>query len=70
LDFFLIFFSFVRSVTVVTVDEHMNAYQPTGTTKKKSEEKQEPIPVVFIPRKPHPNGLLVYILSSFFVHPV
>jgi len=26
--------------------------------KKKAEENGTPIPVVFMPRKPHPNGLL------------
>ncbi len=24
----------------------------------------EPIPVMFIPRKPHPNGLLVYLAAT------
>jgi len=31
--------------------------------KKKAEETGTPIPVVFMPRKPHPNGLLNYMVS-------
>ena len=29
----------------------------------------EPIPVVYIKRKPHPNGLEVFLLSSYINHP-
>ena len=29
----------------------------------------ETIPVVFIPRKPHPNGLLLYLCATFINHP-
>jgi hypothetical protein len=48
----------------------MNDYQPSAPVKTRNDSKQEPIPVVFIPRKPHPNGLLVYLLASFINHPV
>jgi hypothetical protein len=44
-------------------------YQPTSKTKKVAASEGEPIPVVYIPRKPHPNGLEAFILSSFFDHP-
>jgi hypothetical protein len=36
--------------------------------KKKAEEREEPIPVQFIPRKPHPNCLLLYALSCLVKH--
>ncbi len=29
----------------------------------------EPIPVTYIPRKPHPNGLLDYLLVTYVSHP-
>jgi len=37
--------------------------------KNNAEKEGEPIPVKFIPRKPHPNGLLEYILASYITHP-
>lgn len=53
-------FSNVEEVSVVAIDESMCEYQPSKDTKEKAAEKGEPIPVVYIPRKPHPNGLLIY----------
>lgn len=47
---------------VITFDEQVVGYQPAPETKKKAEAMGYPIPVVFIPRKPHPNGLLFYIV--------
>ena len=58
-----------ESVDIVTVDESMIDYQPSSEKKKKSENNGDPIPVVFIKRKPHPNGLLTYILASYVDHP-
>lgn len=55
---------------MVTVDEHMNEYQPTKEIKSKADEDGEPIPVVYIPRKPHPNGLLEYILATYIDNPI
>lgn len=46
----------------VAADEALYGYQPSKETKKKYEKKKDPIPVVYIPRKPHPNGLLNYKL--------
>ena len=45
------------------------AYHPSSIVKKKAELNEEPIPVVYIPRKPHPNGLLLYQAMSFIKHP-
>ena len=28
------------------------------------------IPVVFIPRKPHPNGFVIYIVAAFIINPL
>ena len=43
-------------------------YQPSAEVKQKAEEAGEPIPVMFIPRKPHPNCLLIYALSCLVKH--
>jgi hypothetical protein len=45
-------------------DEGLFPYQPAKETKAKAEALGEPIPTMYIPRKPHPNGLLVYMVSS------
>jgi hypothetical protein len=37
--------------------------------KKKREQEGEPIPKMYIPRKPHPNGLLVYLLATYVKNP-
>ena len=47
----------------------MNDYQPKHATKQKAEQNGEPIPVVYILRKPHPNGLLEYLLVTYVNHP-
>ena len=50
------------SGSIIAFDESIYQYQPISSTKKKYEFVfQEPIPVVYIPRKPHPNGLLNWI---------
>ena len=61
--------SFAHDVSVVVVDEHMNAYQPKAHVKARAENRGEPIPVTFIQRKSHPNGLLEYLLVTFVSHP-
>ena len=55
---------------MITVDESLIAYQPRRTTKKKAENAGESIPVMFIKRKPHKNGLLLYNAATFIQHPV
>jgi hypothetical protein len=51
--------------SVLSFDESLYSYQPRPETKKKKElEFKEPIPVVYIPRKPHPNGLLNWLCVS------
>lgn len=47
--------------SIVAHDETVFSYQPAKNTKKAAEEGLDPIPLVFIPRKPHPNGLLSYL---------
>lgn len=54
---------------MATFDESMIAYQPGDEAKKIAEAEQEPIPVVYIPRKPTPNGLLCYQLIAYITHP-
>ncbi|MCL6558753.1 MAG: hypothetical protein K6U74_08090 [Firmicutes bacterium] len=63
------YISLIQKVDIVVIDEHINAYQPRADIKKIAIERGEPIPVVFIPRKPHPNGLLAYITATYIKHP-
>ena len=47
----------------MNMDEELDAYQPSSITKKRAERQGEPIPTVHIPRKPHPNGLLIHLVT-------
>ena len=49
----------IQEVSAVTIDESVIRYQPSAKVKREAELQGEPIPVVFIKRKPHPNGLLL-----------
>jgi hypothetical protein len=40
------------------------AYQPRKKVKIAAEIQGEPISVVFIPRKPHPNGLEIFLVTT------
>ena len=59
----------LQELSVVTIDESLISYQPKKHIKEKSETSGEPIPVVFIKRKPHPNGLLIYNAATYIEHP-
>jgi len=49
----------------VSFDESIWAYEPRPETKRRYEYVlKDPIPVVYIPRKPHPNGFLCWLLVS------
>ena len=48
----------------VSVDELLDAYRVTPMVKRRATEKREPIPTVYIPRKPHKNGFLFYIACA------
>lgn len=52
----------------MTIDETIVHYQPRKSTKMKVEEI-EPIPIVYIPRKPVPNGLEFFLACSYISHP-
>jgi hypothetical protein len=54
------FFSLIYSIAI--------GYQPSAAVKQAAEEAGEPIPVTFMPRKPHPNCLLIYALSCLVTH--
>jgi len=49
------------SVSIVAIDESVIAYQPSHEAKMQAEKDGAPIPVVYIPRKPHPNGLECFL---------
>jgi hypothetical protein len=50
------------------IDEFVMAYQPRKEVKA-AEVQGQPIPVVFIPRKPHPNGLEIFLATTPADHP-
>jgi hypothetical protein len=60
----------IEDCTLAVFDESLMEYQPGHRAKAEAERANEPIPVTYIPRKPHPNGLLAYILSSYLPHPI
>lgn len=49
---------------LVVLDETLYEYQPSAETRSEFERNLDPIPVVFIPRKPHQHGLLNYQLVT------
>lgn len=55
---------------ILAIDEALISYQPSKIVKDKAELAGEPIPLAYIPRKPHPNGLLFYLGVTFIDHPV
>lgn len=57
----------MENVSAIVVDESLIDYHPSAIVKNKAEKSGEPIPVVFIPRKPHPNGLEIFQISSFLL---
>ena len=60
---------FVERVTQCTIDESLIGYQPSKKVKEEAEKEGKPIPVVYIQRKPHPNGLLNYLAVCYVEHP-
>ena len=59
----------ISNISITVIDEHINAYAPTAAIKKKAELNGKPIPVVFIPCKPHPNGLMKYLMVTALSNP-
>lgn len=49
--------------SIVCCDEAVWDFRPSKKAKEAAEAARDPIPVVFIPRKPHPNGLLCYFIA-------
>jgi len=60
----------VRDVSFCLIDESVVQYQPSKDAKKKAEQALEPIPTVYIPRKPHPNGLELFLATTSMPHPL
>lgn len=54
-----------QSVHVVTIDESVIGYTPSQTVMNRSKEKSDYIHIVFVPRKPHPNGIECYISATY-----
>jgi hypothetical protein len=62
------FNEFVSHVQLAIVDEAVVAYQPSKTVKDEADATGEPIPVMYVPRKPHPNGLEVFLVTTPVEH--
>lgn len=56
--------SAIEPGSVVCFDEALWDFRPSKKAKEKAENRKDPIPVVYIPRKPHPNGLLCYFMGT------
>lgn len=52
----------------VVVDESIYEYEVKSYIKKKYEDEKDPIPHHYIPRKPHPNGLLSWTVATKSFH--
>ena len=57
-------YKLVSSLDILTVDECVIGYKPRSETKEYFKNNYDEIPLVYIPRKPHPNGLLIYLTST------
>lgn len=55
--------------TIVAIDEALYAYYATADIRKIFEEAGDPIPQVYIERKPRKNGFLNYLLAVSFPNP-
>jgi hypothetical protein len=66
---FIYSFRIIEDIHVISIDESMVEYHPSANKKCKLSDSGEPIPVVFIQRKPHPNGLLLYEAVTYVEHP-
>lgn len=58
----------VQDVQLVLDDEAMIGYRVRAEKKQKLADAGKPVPLAFIPRKPHPNGLLIYVASCLVNH--
>lgn len=57
-----------HSVQLATFDEQTIGYQPSHIAKKKADDAGEPIPIYFIPRKPHPNCMVIYQVHILYIY--
>jgi hypothetical protein len=60
----------LESVHVLTIDESVIGYTPRKKIKERADTKGDPIPTVFVPRKPHPNGLECFLACTYVTSPV
>ena len=58
----------VTAITVILDDEAMLGYQPSKNKKRLAELLGIPIPVMYMQRKLHLNGLLLYLLACAVEH--
>jgi hypothetical protein len=56
-------------VRVLAIDEMVIGYAPRKETQLDAEKEGEPIPTVYVPRKPHPNGLECFLACTYVENP-
>lgn len=59
----------IQPSSVAVVDESLYEYYVREEVRRKYEQRGDPVPQVFIPKKPRPNGLLNYALAIAFPNP-
>lgn len=57
-------YELLSKIDIVTIDESIISYKPSSKTKKRKKNGFDEIPVYYIPRKPHSNGLLLYLSAT------
>lgn len=55
----------VHNVAIVTVDETVVGYRPSHASREKARLTGHAIPLVYIKRKPHPNGLEIFLGCTY-----
>jgi hypothetical protein len=65
----LLMYRLVSEIDILIIDECTISYKPTTIIKHTANQNGEPIPLVYIPRKPHPNGLFLYLGVLYIPHP-
>jgi hypothetical protein len=48
----------------VSIDESIYAYEVRKATQDKYLKEKDPVPIHYIPRKPHKNGLLAWVMAT------
>jgi len=59
----------IGEANVITVDESVIGYRPSRNVRDRADLSGNPIPLVYIKRKPHPNGLEIFLGCTYITSP-